>query len=220
VSTVQAVIDRFGIKRADYLSLAPAIALPALGAYLGSRIGGPSGAQRGGALAGSLVGGVGGLAVREKMPHDLSEHVHVGNEPPMPDMDPTMEDVPAWALEGARVLKQAGILAHLFEKRAGFDPDVVIGEVPGAAPFQRGYEGWKAHGPKHGLGQAGKAFAGMTLGGVPGALLGVGAGKAIQSLTGRRGNVPLVNLPLDDILGGLGGSIGALKGLRHFTGGG
>lgn len=199
---VKDVIERFGIKHADFASLAPAVVLPALGQYIGKRLGGDPGQ-----LIGGITGGLSGqllreqLAQRQRAPEPAPQQVQYV-------IDPTTEDIPAWALQGAHVLKQAGWL------------DYVLGEVPGALPVQRAYQGYKQHGLLHGLGQGAKAFGGMTLGGVPGALLGMGVGKGIEHLTGHKGglNVPLINIKLHELLGGLGGTIGAVKGLQALTG--
>jgi hypothetical protein len=95
-------------------------------------------------------------------------------------------------------------------KQAGAS-DFILGEVPGGSVIQRGIAG----GPK----AAAKAFAGSAIGGVPGALAGMGAGKLIQHLAhhGRPINVPGVGITLPELLAGVGGTIGAVKGLRHFA---
>jgi hypothetical protein len=129
-----------------------------------------------------------------------------------------MENIPAWALQGAHVLKQAGVLNVLFEKRAEGMRDFLTEPIPGYLPVEAAVKDTKRHGLLHGLGTGGKAFAGLGLGGVLGTALGAGAGYGLKRLTGRDPNIPLVNLPLSQILAGLGGSIGAVKGYRRFTG--
>jgi len=235
VPDVQDAIDRFGIKRADFKSLAPTVVLPVLGAALGGRLGGDrfAGAGR---VIGGVGGGLGGLALREHalptpVPGGPRDAAPLPEEAPLqlyqpPDVgytiDDTMDDIPSWAYEGARALKAAGFIDLVLgnKKTAESPMDFVLGEVPGALPFQKGYQGYKRHGFGHGAAQAGKSFLGMAAGGVPGALLGMGVGKGIERLTGHKGglNVPGVNLNLSDILAGLGGSIGAVKGSRAFTG--
>ena len=228
----QDAIARFGIKQADFKSLAPTVILPVLGAALGGLL--PGRLQGVGRVVGGVGGGLGGLALRE---HALPTPVPGGPRetpeyaaPPLqlyapPNVgyaiDDTMEDIPSWALEGARALKQAGFLDWALgrEKTAG-KWDFVLGEVPGVLPFVEGRKGYKQHGLGHGLARGGKSFLGMTAGAVPGALLGMGVGKGIERLTGHRGglNIPGININLSDILTGLGGSIGAVKGSRIFTG--
>jgi hypothetical protein len=217
VSDTQAAIERFGVKQADYLSMAPAVMLPTIGAALGGRLARGAGANTG-RLIGGLVGGVGGLAIRENMSPRSAPAYDVPVSVPTYTVDPTTEDIPAWALEGARILKQAGILDRLFTKTAEGALDFVTEGIPGYIPAQEAVRGTRAHGLGHGLAQGGKAFLGLAAGSVPGALLGAGVGKGIERLTGRGKNIPLVNLSLSELLGGLGGSIGAVKGFRYATG--
>lgn len=231
----QDAIDRFGIKRADFKSLAPTVVLPVLGAALGGAL--PGRMKGFGRVLGGTAGGLGGLALREHAmptpvpggPRDVPDAAPQAAPLQLympPDVgytiDDTLEDIPQWALEGARTLKNAGFLDWVLEreKTAEGSADFILGEVPGALPLQEGYKGYRRHGLGHGAAQAGKSFLGMAAGGVPGALLGMGVGKGIERLTGHKGglNVPGVNLSLSDILTGLGGSIGAVKGSRLFTG--
>jgi len=239
VPSVQDAIDRFGIKRADFKSLAPTVVLPVIGTVLGGAIGkqvGPRAANLGRVLGGT-GGGLGGLAMRE---HALPTPVPGGPRdvpPPAPaeapiqlymppdvgyTIDANTEDIPAWALEGARALKQAGVIDWILgrDKLAGGNLDFALAEVPGALPAHQAYEEYQRRGLGAAAAQGGKSFLGMAAGGIPGALLGAGVGKGIERLTGHKGglNVPLVNLNLSDILAGLGGSIGAVKGSRAFTG--
>ncbi len=231
-------IDRFGIKQADFKSLAPTVLLPLAGMALGGRAGSFRGAPyaNAGRFIGGASGALGGLALRE---HALPTPIPGGTRgiSPMPTNDPlqlyqpdeigyaiddTMENIPHWAYEGARSLKAAGFLDWVLgrEKTAEGAADFILGEVPGALPFQQGRQAYKRHGLGHGFAQGGKSFLGMAAGGVPSALLGLGVGKGIERLTGHKGglNVPGVNLSLSEILAGLGGSIGAVKGSRAFTG--
>ncbi len=208
---IKDALDRFGIrnvsKQADLASIIPAVAAPALGAYLGQRWGGGSDFGR---LVGGVTGGIAGQYVREELPRWRETLA------PTPQrsyqMDTTSQDLPAWAVQGAQFMQPA-------MKTSGLG-DWILGEVPGASPVQRGYEGYKQKGLAHGLAQGGKAFLGMAGGGVPGALLGTGLGMGIEHLTGHPGglNVPLVNIKLHELLAGLGGTIGATKGLQYATG--
>lgn len=190
--------SRFHIKSATLASIFPAVAGPAVGSFAGRAIGAkyPAIGPEVGTLIGGIGGGVGGQLIREQ----------VENAQAMPPgapyaLDPTAQDIPTWALQGAQLvqplLKQSGAA------------DWVLGEVPGGNVLQRGLS--------QGLGGAGRAFAGMTLGGVPGSLLGMGAGKGIEHLLGHPVNIPGVGITLPELLAGLGGTIGATKGLQHLA---
>lgn len=190
-------IDRFLVKDASLAGIFPAVAAPAVGGYAGRVLGAryPAIGPELGAVIGSVSGGVGGQLIRERVENDASV------PPGAPyAIDPTSADIPPWAIQGARMLqpmlKQSGAM------------DWVLGEVPGGNVVQRGISG--------GPGQAARAFAGMSLGGVPGALLGLGAGKLIEHFTGPI-NVPGVRIPLHELMAGVGGTIGATKGLQHLA---
>jgi len=188
--------SRFHVKQADLASIFPAVAGPAIGGFAGRAIGAkyPAIGPEVGALIGGISGGVGGQLVKEKV-----EDTQVPPGAPYA-LDPTATDIPMWALQGAQLLQP-----HL---KQGNAMDWILGEVPGANVVQRGMSG--------GMGQAARAFAGMSGGGVAGGLAGLGLGKAIEGFTGPV-NVPLVNLPLHELLAGIGGSVGATKGLRHLS---
>lgn len=199
-------LARFGIKRADLSTIIPAVAAPAIGAYLGGRWGGGSDIGR---LVGGVTGGIAGQYVREELPR-WRESLAPQQNPYA--MDQTSQDLPAWAVQGAQFMQPAMKTSSL--------GDWILGEVPGGNVAQKGYQGYKEKGLGHGLAQGGKAFLGMAGGGVPGALLGTGLGMGIEHLTGHpQGlNVPLVNIKLHELLAGLGGTIGATKGMQHMTG--
>lgn len=190
---------RFHIKQATLASIFPAVAGPAVGSFAGRAIGSkfPTIGPEVGTLIGGISGGVGGQLIKEKV-----EDTQVPPGAPYA-LDPTDQDIPAWALQGAQLmqplLKQSSV------------SDWILGEVPGGNVVQRGLS--------QGPGGAARAFTGMTLGGVPGALLGLGAGKGLEHLLGHPEglNVPLVNIKLHELLGGLGGTIGATKGLQHLA---
>ncbi len=190
---------RFHIKTADLASIVPAVAGAPIGAFagraIGSRLLGPTHGPDIGTLIGGIGGGIGGQLIKEK--------VEESDMPPGAPyaLDPTAQDIPTWALQGAQLvqplLKQSSAM------------DWVLGEVPGGNVVQRGLT--------QGLGGAGRAFAGMTLGGVPGSLLGMGAGKGIEHLLGHTVQVPGLGISLPELLAGLGGTIGATKGLQHLA---
>jgi outer membrane lipoprotein SlyB len=188
--------ERFFAKTANLASIFPMVAAPAVGGYAGRAIGAryPGIGPELGALIGGVSGGVGGQLIRERVENN--------NVPPGAPyaLDPTSADIPPWALQGAQmlqpVLKQSSAM------------DWVLGEIPGGNVAQRGVTG--------GPGQAARAFAGSALGGVPGALLGLGVGKGIEHFTGPI-NVPGLRIPLHELLAGLGGTVGATKGLQHFA---
>lgn len=188
--------QRFHIKTADLASILPAVAGPAIGGFAGRALGSryPMLGTELGALIGGVSGGVGGKLLEEK----YKDHQVPPGAPYA--VDPTSDDIPAWALQGAHMLQP-----HMKSASA---MDWVLGEIPGASVAQRGMRG--------GLGEAGRAFAGMSGGGVAGGLAGLGVGKALEHFTGPV-NVPLVNLPLHELLAGIGGSVGATKGLRHLS---
>ena len=188
--------ERFFAKTASLASIFPMVAAPAVGGYAGRAIGAryPTIGPELGALIGGVGGGVGGQLLRERV-----ENSSIPPGAPYA-IDPTSADIPSWALQGAQmlqpVLKQSNAM------------DWVLGEIPGGNVVQRGVTG--------GPGQAARAFAGSALGGVPGALLGLGAGKAIEHFTGPV-NVPGLRIPLHELLAGVGGTVGATKGLQRLA---
>lgn len=188
--------SRFYVKSADLSTILPTAIGPVVGGLAGRALGKqyPALGTELGTVLGGMGGNIGGQLVKERI-----EDTQVPPGAPYA-LDPTSEDIPPWALQGARLLqphmKQAGAM------------DWILGEVPGASVAQRGLSG--------GLGEAGRAFLGMSGGGVAGGLAGLGVGKAIERFTGPV-NVPLVNLPLHELLAGVGGSVGATKGLRRLS---
>ena len=208
----QSAIERFGIKRADFASLAPAIAFPALGAFLGKRYFGDVGQ-----LVGGVSGGLGGQLLREQLSQrnapgasDLNMMTQpLPAQPSQPyTIDPTTEDIPPWALQGARALapnvKQSAENEGL--------KDVVLGDVGG--PIYPLVEGLR----KHDMGQAMRGVGGQAAGVAGGGLAGYGTGLLLNHLLGRNINVPGVNIPLSTILSGLGATIGGVKGLQWSRG--
>ena len=143
------------------------------------------------------------------------------SDPPQSDMppgapysvDPTSEDIPSWALQGARYLQP-------FAERTGSfwqdDPrdrprDIIGGEIPGYGFAEGAREG-------RGVRGALKGGFGSILGGVGGAAFGYTAGRGIAASIGHDPRVPLVNMPLSQILAGLGATIGSTKTFQHAIG--
>ena len=192
-------LDRFGFhKQASFASIVPAVAMPAMGAFLGKRYGGDVGA-----LVGTIGGGIGGRAISETM-----DHTGPWQQQQLPQMmmDPSMQDIPSWARAGAQMLQPTlKMSAHEESIR-----DMLLGEIPGYAPVQGYREG--------GVGGALKGTGGQIAGGLGGGALGYGAGKLLSSALGRDVNIPLLNMPLSHALAGLGGTLGATKGFQAVMG--
>lgn len=192
--------ERFYVKTASLASILPSVAGPAVGGFAGYNVGGRFGHPELGALLGTISLGTAGKLLVEKVEQAQEQ------QPQMPPgapyaIDPTAVDIPPWALQGAQMLQP------LMKQSSAMD--WILGEVPGANVVQRGMT--------QGLGGAGRAFAGMALGGVPGSLLGMGVGKGIEHLAGRNINIPGIRITLPELLAGLGGTIGATKGLQHLA---
>jgi len=186
------VLERFGAKHAaDLGAILPAVALPAIGAFLGKRVGGP---QHGdiGALAGGIGGGVLGRV--------LSEDVRAQQPPPNAPfgVDPTSNELPPWALPDPRLLRMAS--AKLAASAHEGLRDVVLGDMLGPAyPLAEGAR-------SGGLGGALKHLAGSSAGIAAGGLLGHGLGQLLPE-------TKVWGIPLSTILSGLGATIGGVKGL-------
>lgn len=195
--------ERFKIRVASFSSIFPSVAAPALGGFVGRTIGKRLGAPELGMMLGGIAGGTTGQLIKEKI--EAAEDM-----PQVPPgapyaIDPSMADIPPWALQGAQLL-QPQLKQSAAEHESPFD--VVMGEVPGANPIMDGLK----HGPKAGL----KAFGGMVAGGVPGGLVGTLGAKGIEHLVGHQIRVPGINMSLSDLLGSVGGAVGATKGLRYM----
>lgn len=188
-------LDRFGSKHASLASILPQVALPALGTYLGGRYGGPKGQ-----LLGGIAGGVGGQVLREM--RERSQQT-----PATYAMDPTMDDIPPWALASAQMLqpsmKQGGHFGHL--------GDILGGDLGGSA-----YPVFQGMRQGHSAGQIGKSVLGQGVGTIGGGLAGHGVGALLNHLAGKQVMVPGLNIPVSTLLAGLGATIGNVKGLE-FT---
>lgn len=127
-------------------------------------------------------------------------------------IDPTNDDIPDWAVAGARMLQPR------MKQSNSNTLDWLLGEVPGGNSVQYGVKGYNQGGVGQGLRDAGKSFGAMSLGGLGASAAGLGAGKLIEHLAGRPIQVPLINESLPNTLAGLFGTIGATKALGHVMG--
>jgi hypothetical protein len=215
-------VDKFLIKtsergkRANLATILPAVSLPALGAFAGSRLEKSLGLSPGvGALVGGISGGVGGQLSREMIEQNQRAQGAQGVPPGAPyALDPTDQGIPAWALQGAQMLQPAMAKTSAHEDRES-PMDVIMGEVPGANPIMDALKRDPSTGQRGGLGAGARTFGSMAMGGVPGGLLGTGLAHGIEHLAGKKNiQVPGLGLSLSDVLGSVGGALGATKGLR------
>jgi hypothetical protein len=203
--------SKFHIKSASFGAILPAAAGPAVGGLVGKALGqrylgsagGITGAELG-AMLGGTTGAVGGQLLRESLEDSVQQEMPPGAPYAV---DPTSQDIPAWALQGAQLLRP-----HM---KAASAADWLLGEVPGAPMVQAAAEA--PSGQR--LPAAGKAFAGMAGGGLSGALLGMGAGVGLEKLLHVDPNytLPMLGMKPHELLGALGGSIGATKGFRRLV---
>lgn len=198
------VLARFGTKRAaDLTSVLPTVAAAPVGGYVGRMIGRRYNAPELGSLIGTVGGGVFGRVVGDQLQQPQRPEL-----PPMGtlQLDPTSEDIPPWAVAAA-----AAIRPHLKQASHTHNPyDVVFGEIPGYSAVQGAREG--------GLLGAAKGLGGTVAGGVGAGLAGHLLGSGIERLIGHGVNVPLINMSLPELLGGVAGTIGATKGFRAALG--
>lgn len=192
---------RFHDKRASLMGILPQVAGPMLGGYAGRAL-----AQRyGSGELGQTLGTIGGLTAGRFLSEEVLNSKK--NEAPQQApyaMDGTAQDIPAWALQGAQMMRP------LLKQSSERIQDVLLGEIPGYAAVE-GYRHQGAPGAVKGtLGQVGGA--------VGGGALGFGAGKLLSHFMGRDVNVPLVNMPLSHMLAGLGATVGATKGFQGALG--
>ncbi len=192
-------VERFFIKRANLASILPAVAGPAIGGFAGKVLGPRIGLSPDvGALLGGVTGGVTGGLLRER-----AEQAD-GVPPGAPyNLDATMADIPAWAVQGARMIGP---------KMAGHFGDIIGGDLGGIAwPVAEGLR------DKQPAGTIAKSVAGQGLGTLGGGLIGHGVGHVIDKLVGHP--VPgLMGVPLSTLLAGLGATIGNVKGLQIARG--
>lgn len=189
-------ITRFLRKQADLSTILPAVAGPAIGGFAGRAIGQKYQAENLGAMLGGIFGGVSGQLLKENFEHK--------NDPIPPGapyaLDPSTEDIPAWATQGARLLKQSSQLSGL------------IGADLGGSPYMV-YEGIRNKLPK---GQIAKNVVGQGIGTLGGGLAGNALGHMLDNAAGRPLTGPFgVSIPT--LLAGLGATIGHVKGLEFVN---
>jgi uncharacterized membrane protein len=185
-------IDRFLCKQADLSTILPAVAGPAIGGFAGRAIGQRYGVENLGAMLGGITGGVTGQLLKENLEQ----------KPDLPPgapfaLDPTTNDIPAWALRGANLLKRASQLGS------------ILGADLGGSPYTV-YEGMRDKVPSR---QIAKNVAGQGVGILGGGLAGHALGHALDNFVGRPLTGPL-GVPVSTLLAGLGATIGNVKGLE------
>jgi hypothetical protein len=191
--------EQFKIKRANFATVFPSVAGPAIGGYAGYNLGKRLGHPEFGALLGTLSMGTAGKLLSEQASPAPS-----AVPPGAPyNLDATDRDIPSWALQGAQMLQP-----QLKQSAHESPMDVVMGEVPGYTPIKDAI----TQGPMQGL----KSLGGTIGGGIPGGLIGTGLAHGVEHLVGRQVRVPGLNMSLSDLLGSVGGAIGATKGLRYM----
>lgn len=205
-------VSHFMIKRAGFFTVFPGVAGPMVGGFLGNTL-----APRlrmspnVGGMIGAITGGTAGKLLGEH--YENTEKVIPQGIPPGAPyaLDASSAYIPTWALQGAQLLQPVMKQGSEHESPT----DMVIGEIP----FANAVQDWRKgtpHIPEGGPIAGARAFGGMTMGGVPGGLLGTGAAKGVEHLVGHSVRVPGINMSLSDLLGSIGGAIGAAKGLRYM----
>jgi hypothetical protein len=206
------VLTRFSQKRASFSTILPTVAGPILGGTLGTVLGERMGARLGRSLmlpsqvAGTILGTTAGRALAEREPSQFqpTQQPNIPSGAPFA-IDPTVaaDDIPPWALMGARILRSQKMGAFLSPE----DRDIMLGELP---PYAM-YEGYRHGGGKGLL----KGLAAEGIGGVAGAGLGLLAGKGLGKLVGQDYRLPWVNVPVSHLLAGMGGTIGMSKAMQY-----
>ena len=229
----QEVLSRFGlVKRASLATILPAIALPAIGTFLGARAGGrwlggssPRMVRRSediGRLVGGITGGISGQILRELASRNKTQTQdpipYTGIQAPQDDplnglygdipdgapfdIDPSSKDIPSWALAGAKLMRPA-IDAT---KTSAANSSEGLRDVVLGDIMGVGYPAMEGA-QEDGLGGALKHVAGSATGTALGGVLGWGAGRLLP-------HASIWGLPLSSITSGLGATIGGLKGLQ------
>lgn len=113
-------IERFGVKSASLGTILPTVALPALGAFAGRRY--MPNSDFGG-MIGGIAGGVAGQEVKEMVErHQRAREQQLAMGVPMGApyaIDPSMQDIPSWALQGASYLRPSLKLSTLLRTLEG-----------------------------------------------------------------------------------------------------
>src|ERR1700745_1215063 len=192
------VLERFGAKHAaDFGSIIPVAAGAPVGGYLGAMLGERYLKNQAlGGMLGAVSGGILGKVLGDASPQAPAP-------PPAGPLsiDPTTEDIPDWALAGARLLRPA----MQPPKTAASDQegyrDTMMSDLLG--PPYALYQGAKDHGPLGALKHLAGSSAGIGLGGT----LGYGLGQVLPKAS-------LWGVPLSTLLTGLGATIGGAKGFQ------
>lgn len=184
--------DRFLRKQADLSTILPAVAGPAIGGFAGRAIGQRFNAENLGAMLGGITGGVTGQLLKE----NLETKAPVAVPPGAPyALDATSADIPTWALQGARLLKQGSHFS-----------DLIGSDLAGVA--WPAYEDIRNKQPPR---QIAKSVAGSGLGTLGGGLAGHAVGGLIDKAVGHPVAGPL-GVPLSTLMAGLGATIGNFHG--------
>ena len=109
-------LERFGVKNASLASILPTVALPALGAFVGPRFM-PHNEDLG-RLLGGITGGVTGQGIKELVERHEQQASNIPMGAPYA-MDPTIQDIPPWALQGANYLRPSLKMSMLLRTLAG-----------------------------------------------------------------------------------------------------
>ncbi len=190
-------VDRFLRKRADLSTILPAVAGPAIGGFAGRAIGQRYNAENLGAMLGGITGGVTGQLLKENIEHKHAPAVPAGAPYAL---DATATDIPAWALQGAALLKQSNQLGS------------ILGADLGGSPYTV-YEGVRDKLPPR---QIAKNVVGQGAGILGGGLAGHALGGALDKFVGAPIKGPF-GIPLPTLLAGLGATIGNVKGLEFAS---
>lgn len=191
-------VDRFLRKQADLSTILPAVAGPAIGGFAGRAIGGRYNAENLGAMLGGITGGVTGQLLKENIEQKKTPDAIPPGAPYA--LDATAADIPAWALQGARLLKQSSQLSS------------ILGADLGGSPYTV-YEGVRDKLPGK---QIAKNVVGQGAGILGGGLAGHALGGAIDKFVGAPIRGPF-GVPLPTLLAGLGATIGNVKGLEFAS---
>lgn len=188
------MLERLLRKRADLSTIFPAVAGPAIGGFAGRAIGARYNAENLGAMLGGITGGVTGQL--------LKENLETGQVPPGAPyaLDASSADIPPWALQGARLLKQSSQLSS------------ILGNDVGGAPYAV-YEGVRDGLPPR---QIAKNVVGQGAGVIGGGLVGHAIGGMIDKAVGHPVMGPF-GVPLSTLMAGLGATIGNVKGLEFAS---
>jgi hypothetical protein len=117
-SNATEAVVRFGVKNASLATILPSVALPALGAFAGRRF---SPNQDIGAMLGGIAGGVAGQEFKEFVEHRQRQQ-QMASGIPMGSpyaIDPSMQDIPPWALQSASYLRPSLKLSMLLRTLEG-----------------------------------------------------------------------------------------------------